>query len=473
MKYFILLGSLGFLLNLTVAQVWTDPVNISKSGTNHSPSLTIDKNGILHCVWIKCIDIYNNSRLFYSKSSDAGMNWSEPVIITNNPVPYSISTHIISDTSGNLFITYDYDVHAYPLVKVHFIKFNISDSTWDDPVEIATGSGNNIIVDNSNRIYFFWFYGTEYYKYLENGILSETYSLYSWIQVPCFFQDFVIDSQNKIHCIGNRKISSYSVGAYFTYNIGTWSVYQDLSERSFFESGISLNSIGAPSFVWKQIITGSYNLRGTYYSRMDGDSAQQPTFLAEGTFYPVICLDYADKPHIIDNQGLDGNKKLVHRYFQNDVWQTEVLDSNQFDFNQNELLSRDNFLFLVYNKIDTSIEIPPEIHSGDVYFRKLELPPGIDENKDKLTLLTFPNPFSTQIAIKLPNTLTNEIKIKIFNNAGMLVFERNLKPTELINNTFIWKGNDNNGLQVSEGLFIIQISSRSYKISTSIIRINH
>ncbi len=237
-----------FTLTFTACfgQSWSDPITISHAGSNHNPSFTIDKDGGIHCVWAQKFT-YNFKKIYYSKSTDDGLIWTDPIPITTNTDLWLDEPHIIADTSNNLYASYDYNVGGWPNSKICYVKFIAQSSTWSQQTEIATGISNRLVIDQDTRVYFFWFAGTEYYRYLDNDVLSDIISLSSWIEVDCFFDNFSVDKQNQIHCIGNRKAGDYSRGAYFPNINGNWS-YVDLSNNSFYESGISLNSIGLHSF---------------------------------------------------------------------------------------------------------------------------------------------------------------------------------------------------------------------------------
>jgi hypothetical protein len=58
---------------------WTDPVNLSNSGSSVNPSIVVDSQGMIHAFWL---DEFNGYQ--YAKSAD-GVSWSEPKTV---PVPF-------------------------------------------------------------------------------------------------------------------------------------------------------------------------------------------------------------------------------------------------------------------------------------------------------------------------------------------------------------------------------------------------
>lgn len=53
-------------------QYWSDPVNISNSGSSTDPAMVIDSDGVIHVVWVDAIDGYK-----YAQSAD-GKVWTPP-----------------------------------------------------------------------------------------------------------------------------------------------------------------------------------------------------------------------------------------------------------------------------------------------------------------------------------------------------------------------------------------------------------
>jgi len=452
------------------SQMWSDPITISHTGFNYSPNFTIDNQGVIHCVWVQKLD-YNFRKINYSKSINNGESWTSPVLITTNTNFWIDDPHIIADISGNLYVSFDYNVGAWPDVKICYIKFTASDSTWGQQSEIGTGMSNRIIIDQNNRVYFFWFAGTEFYRYLENDVLSDTFSLSSWIQEACFFENIIVDKNNKIHCIGNRKAGDHSHGAHFTCMHENWNPYIDLSDHSFYESGISLNSIGNPSFAWRQLLPSNPNLTGTYFTELENDSIQIPVFFGQGTSYPAIALDYTDRPHIVESQKIDSGYQLIHRYYKQDIWQEQVIEVDVNQFNKKVLVSKNSCIYLVYDKAGTTLFKQTESDYAMIIIRKLELPPGTDEQKTKLLVNIFPNPFSDKAIIEVQTSGSGTVHMKIFDIHGRTILQN--KSLTLLSGTkrFIWEGEDDAGKQVENGYYFIQLSEGSNQVVKKVLRI--
>jgi hypothetical protein len=195
------------------SQTWSAPVRLTGTGISYNPDLAIDKDGGLHCVWVQDsgIDI---TRILYSKSLDNGSSWSNPIQITANNDKWLEVPHVVADTNGNLYVSYDYDVGAWPDVKICYKKFDAGSQQWGPQIEIGTGSENRTAIDHNNRIYFFWFHGTEFYRSLEGNVLSDSMVLFYNPDVACFLHDICVDINNSLHCIGN-SLPNLKSGIYY------------------------------------------------------------------------------------------------------------------------------------------------------------------------------------------------------------------------------------------------------------------
>lgn len=454
-------------MNLGFSQTWSDPIMISKLGSNDSPDFKIDKNGVIHCVWVQWINSEHN-KIFYSKSINNGETWTEALPITDN---YSSNPHIVADTFGNLFVSYDYDILHNP--RICYVKFSIIDSAWSKQTTLASGMYNRIVIDHSNRVYFFWFAGTEYYMYMDNNVLSDPILPNAGLTERYYFENVTVDNQNRIFCVGNRTAGSHSHGAYFTCFSGDWGPYVDLSNESFFESGISLNSLGFPSFVWLQAEFDSVSYyTSTYYAESVGDSVRTPVYLAPKTSYPAIVIDMNDQPHIVEGQEVNNGYQLIHRYYFNNSWQEEILDQNKNWYIQNVLISRTSCIYLVYNKVDTIINIQTGGYYAMIGFRKLEITPGLIAQPNLTKLVLFPNPFSDKINFEFVKTNCNAINFSIIDIYGQVVYNERFNCNNLLTNKFAWNGKNSFGKQVANGCYFVQISTGSEVIVKKIIRIS-
>jgi BNR repeat protein len=70
--------SVGFAQS---TQGWSDPVNLSNSGSSTAPSIVVDSNGTIHVIWLDEFDGYQ-----YTESTDGGTTWS---VVKTAAFPFS------------------------------------------------------------------------------------------------------------------------------------------------------------------------------------------------------------------------------------------------------------------------------------------------------------------------------------------------------------------------------------------------
>ena len=80
-------------------QDWSEPVNLSKSGSASNPSLVVDANGALHVIWVDQFDGYK-----YVQSIDNGVTWSAPVTVKYPFTAEAAPPMLFSDASGTIHI---------------------------------------------------------------------------------------------------------------------------------------------------------------------------------------------------------------------------------------------------------------------------------------------------------------------------------------------------------------------------------
>jgi hypothetical protein len=468
-KTAIVLVTILLFSHTTMGQIWSPPVNIIEKGINGYPDFCVDSFGTIHCVWPSGpVTFY--TKICYSKSIDNGESWTEPISITPYTTKWLGDPHIASDTSGNLYVSYDYDVGGY--IKICYVNFDRTNSVWQGQKEVGSGSRNLILIDHTNKVYFFWLYGTEYYRYIENNVLSERFTVSADSTERYYFESIAVDKQNLIYGVGNRTDGDYYRGAYITGQNNIWASYSDLSNKSLLEAGISLNSIGMPSFVWRQIMPDSLpNIRGTYYAKLENDSVSTPVFLAQNTAYPAIVVDRKDQPHIVESQKYDSGYKLFHRYILQGSWQNQILDSNLNEYGKSVLISKNSGVYLIYLKVDTTFF---SIYSYNciIAFRKYEIPPGIEDVNLNSRLSVFPNPFSESLTIELADPTPSAVNIKIFDLSGNVQYSEERTDIGQEIHEGVLKINISIGKQFQNGYYIVQISNGDKILNKSMLHIN-
>jgi hypothetical protein len=455
---FIILSSHLTLLS----QTWTEPINISNMpGLDNQPDLCIDKNGILHCVFVHKL-ASNWRKIYYTKSTDDGETWTTPEDISLNPDTSLMNPHIIADTNGNLYVSYDYNTMnpAATLIKLKTFDGN----QWSEPYVVSEGmynsDHNKLCIDHNNRIYVFWGYLNHWtnYRYYENGQWSETFSPY-YENESMETISVVVDSENNIHCIGWGESSGGPYAIYFSYlNDIDWTDWTIISPVTNFGSvgggDISVNNENLPSIAYRQKSygTGADN-DSTMYTFFNGNNWSIPELVVNDPYEQKIVIDPYNRVHIIDREKIENGYKLVHYQKINEIWQGYIIDEAIIVVGNPEFIEINNILYLVYY----------ECYSNDdcrIKFAKNCLTTQVKTEQNSWhNIRIFPNPFKTETTIEFELSNQIQVNISVYNLNGQKIktlMNEKIKPGTY---RLIWNGKDLNGKEVEAGLYLVRLQS--------------
>ncbi len=77
-------------------QSWSDPVNVSNSGSSTDPQMVVDSEGVIHVIWVDGIDGY-----MYSQSVD-GVTWTQPKKVGYPFDEKGVPPMLLADASGSI-----------------------------------------------------------------------------------------------------------------------------------------------------------------------------------------------------------------------------------------------------------------------------------------------------------------------------------------------------------------------------------
>ncbi|MEA3475778.1 MAG: T9SS type A sorting domain-containing protein [Candidatus Cloacimonadota bacterium] len=79
-------------------------------------------------------------------------------------------------------------------------------------------------------------------------------------------------------------------------------------------------------------------------------------------------------------------------------------------------------------------------------------------------MTAYPNPFSTSTTISFFNTKPSKnTKIKIYNIKGHLVKQFKRQKVKGKNIEIVWKGKDENGKQLPNGIYLFKLTTKDYQ----------
>lgn len=368
-----------FFRQFSFAQSWGEPVEIFTGSINRYPKITVDNNGVIHCVWANYIEP-NYWKILYSKSTDGGQSWSEAYDVVQNTELWMYHPHITADSENNLYVTYDHNVGNTAAIQVYFQHFD--GSSWSEPLLVSGGTGsasfNKLVMDHNNKLYSFWFSNSKiFYRTLHNGTWSEITQPYSGNNDYYGLNKAVVDINNNIYCVGLHRYEGQSSFSnkiiVFEYINGEWSdIYRINNNRLRYNKDIDIDNDFNPEITWSEQTTYTPPIEnGTFYSKRTNTDWLHPLLINDDNPSELaIAVDYNNTTHIVNNEKMaeDIYKQVHYRKINEDIWLRTIMQSGIIGFYEHNMLATDSDLYLVY------VHKPnPEAEYG-VFFRKFSMP---------------------------------------------------------------------------------------------------
>ncbi|MBL7110417.1 MAG: hypothetical protein ISS19_00570 [Bacteroidales bacterium] len=474
MRYFIItLLILGPLYS--ISQDWTEPVVIYGEGVNFNPSYTIDRNGIIHCVWSHEIET-DFHKIYYSKSEDEGLTWSTPIDIALNDSLRLDEPEIVSDSNNFLYVSYSYNVASIPSTMIYLQIFD--GTAWGSPVVISEGYpgswGSRLVIDNENKIYCFWYHpsngGTICYRLLENNTWSSIFQIFSGSSDYYYFHMGVADSFNILHCVGYHyyqgQTSDNKRVIYFTYANNTWSGFTEVStEAPYWGLEIDLTTSDQPVSVWVQKTGGTGpGANGVFISYLNNGSWSPPECIADSANFSTFTIDSNNKYHIVDIERPENFVyQLVYYTKIDQIWERTILESSGLFISDNILHACDSSLYLIYtrrNVLNTN-----RYPDNSVLFRRKDLVTEHEKIDFNDNIKIYPNPVSDQVTIEFNLFEKTQIHVRIMDLFGNIVFSEIIQNPLLGSNRYYININEFNGNILSNGPYFLWFYSQKKEIS--------
>ena len=147
-----------WIMNSNDSINWMNFYQVTASNlTDYEPNLIQDNKGRFWILYSSLIEIRGTLSFNYDLKltySDNGINWSEPVNITNSPLIESYP-YIMQDRTGRYFITYStYSNESINNLDI-YLKYSDDGFKWSQPIRITDSSESDIfpimIQDNSGK----------------------------------------------------------------------------------------------------------------------------------------------------------------------------------------------------------------------------------------------------------------------------------------------------------------------------------
>lgn len=141
---------------------WSNPVNISKTSDNSTlPAVTVDKLGHIYVAWVESIYFRTkagySSFIYFSHSTDGGISWIQPLELTETVCEKGPA--IATDPSNNIFVAFRVGKCA---AEGDVVVMNSGDGgySWLPQQYVSTGDGDAdhpaLGVDSSGNLNLVW-----------------------------------------------------------------------------------------------------------------------------------------------------------------------------------------------------------------------------------------------------------------------------------------------------------------------------
>ncbi len=139
---------------------WSNAVNLSKnSGISDSPDIAVDSAGNINVVWDE--NTSGNIDVYFSRSTNDGVSWSQTVNISNSWRGSELA-RIAVDVAGNINVVWcEYTPQFGGSIEIYFSRSIDGGVSWSQVVKIPKLSGpydtrNCIAVDHAGNISLLW-----------------------------------------------------------------------------------------------------------------------------------------------------------------------------------------------------------------------------------------------------------------------------------------------------------------------------
>ncbi len=142
-------------------KTFNEPVDISGTKTESSePQLAIGHDNSLHIVWIDTLPAPAGPDVFYSCSTDNGKTWSKIEDVSNTPGAISRSPGIAVGEDGRIHIVWSDTSSGDESPDVFYVWKKKGSDKWSAPEDISKDSGfselPHVACGQNGRVYFIW-----------------------------------------------------------------------------------------------------------------------------------------------------------------------------------------------------------------------------------------------------------------------------------------------------------------------------
>ncbi len=421
-----------------------------------------------------------SSEVFYVFSTDNGIAWSEPENVSRTDSHISIEPSLVVDSQDRLHCVWKQNVVGTSYIYDLYYS-NYDGTSWLEPENITkqyavsnTSHYSSMVVDSKGHLHLvygapFGYYNV-FYMYYDGITWSEPLNLsnVSWdADFPCI----AVDLDDNLHVVWRERRTDGPI-MYTIYDGVSWTKPEQIMSippGQTYQPCIVVNSQGRPRVIceWGNLPSDSGDV---YYTVFNGISWSKPLNLSNTcnpSSYHSLAIDSLDNLYVVWSEATNVPDYEIHYRTHDGVAWSEIMNITQdsaFSYCPN--LGNP----VKGNNVDLIWVSQNEINREVVYLG-LSLT-GIAENQPKYTiqkiprLIMNPNPFKNTIAIDYYLTTSLPIKIMIYNTTGRLIGCINQEIQQSGNHRIVWEAKN-----LPAGVYFARLEGGDYSVVKKIVKI--
>ncbi len=474
-----LIGILYFLINTTgFAQQWTEPDLIySYEGSIGTSDFIIDPAGVFHCVWLEKVG-YDNLWIFYSRSDDRGLTWSEPIDISGGTDKFLSSPSLAAGINGQLFVSYTYNGANPNKTQILVTRYN--GNSWENADTVSKhtygGEWSHLAVNNEGTVYCFWYQWGSHGK----GVIHlSKYVDGSWGEIEYPYgtdvmmkiNDIEVDHSGKFHFAAAREFLNGKYTemrlAYFTMENDVWSDVEIVNKRHLcLGNAIAVDSEGKPAMIWVELLSGSE--LWTYWAEKREEGWSGPEYLNSGKRYQEAIYDQLDVLHMFESQlGNNSDTSVIYHYYLDggELKKENVFNENILGVGGLITAKYGNKLYLAFGTLDSS---EFNIHYGKLLLMHTDITTVLEEQIDeRFSVTACPNPFNDYCYMQISSITVENAIIIIYDGNGRTIRQIKLP---ISGRSIKWDGRNAQGQIVPKGIYYILLYSEKSGLRSHIYK---
>jgi hypothetical protein len=493
MKFIVCILLIFSLYKFVQSQIlqWEEPITLSNNevGWCGSPSICIDSNGKLFVTFWH----YNNNeskRLYFNWFNGGSWQGVDTLYQDQNHDVYT--TKLVCDSENNINLSADIGYGEFG--RIYYMKKK--GDSWSDLIQVSEDSlGNSwdhdMVIDNSGRVYIFFNARDIYYRTYFDSVLSNPINVTNLDlnHYTAFEPKTLIDLNNNIYLTYILRDDDRDVTDvyYSKFDGHLWSDAVNISQiedLSAWEQDITLDLNDNLYAVWQQQQTKLDTVLGIptivhyqtiFYSQSHDSGWSIPINISDipksSSYNPKIKI-YKDKPLVFYNTIFENgdDRQINYSYQPDEVWTINYINGGSYiKYHFNFCISSAETLHFVTRSS------PAASRAYIEYFRGFSIPTLFQEidtkNRKSIDFEVYPNPFNNTTKIQFYLDKPDWIELNIYDITGKLV--KTIISNKQLNSGmhfYSWDATNNQGKEVSSGIYFLDIISNSeYVISKKII----